>query len=87
MKVYAILVAVCIVAGSAVKVDLIWNMADCFNSAMVIPNIIGLFALSKVVKEVHKDYFNNFKPKQKKSSQHFSMKEVEKPTSSKVKKK
>ena len=29
---------------------------------------------------------NNFKPKQKKSSQHFSMKEVEKPTSSKVKK-
>lgn len=28
---------------------------------------------------------NNFKPKQKKSSQHFSMKEVEKPTSSKVK--
>ena len=64
VKVYAILVAVCIVAGSAVKVDLIWNMADCFNSAMVIPNIIGLFALSKVVKEVHKDYFNNFKPKQ-----------------------
>ena len=33
---------------------------------MVIPNIIGLFALSKVVKEVHKDYFNNFKPKQMK---------------------
>lgn len=66
VKVYAILVAVCIVAGSAVKVDLIWNMADCFNSAMVIPNIIGLFALSKVVKEVHKDYFNNFKPKQMK---------------------
>jgi len=65
VKVYAILVAVCIVAGSAVKVDLIWNMADCFNSAMVIPNI-GLFALSKVVKEVHKDYFNNFKPKQMK---------------------
>ena len=28
VKVYAILVAVCIVAGSAVKVDLIWNMAD-----------------------------------------------------------
>ncbi len=27
---------------------------------MVIPNILALFALSKVISQVHKDYFNNF---------------------------
>lgn len=64
VKIYAVLVCVCIVAGSAVKVDLIWNMADCFNSAMVVPNIIGLLALSGMVKKVHNDYFQNFKPNQ-----------------------
>jgi len=43
------------------------------------------FRARSIVKE--KEYEgNNFKPKQKKSSQHFSMKEVEKSSSSKVKK-
>ena len=32
---------------------------------MVVPNIIGLLALSGMVKKVHDDYFNNFLPKQK----------------------
>lgn len=65
IKIYAVLVCVCIVLGSAVKVELVWNMADCFNSMMVIPNMIGLFALTGVVKSVHKDYKTNF-VKQKK---------------------
>lgn len=67
VKVYAVLVAVCIVAGAGQKVNLIWNMADCFNSAMVIPNVIGLWALSGMVKKVHNDYFHNFKPNQLKN--------------------
>lgn len=67
VKVYAVLVAVCIIAGAGQKVDLIWNMADCFNSAMVIPNVIGLWALSSMVKKVHNDYFHNFKPNQLKN--------------------
>lgn len=56
VKVYAVLVALCIVGGSAQKVDLIWNMSDCFNSAMVIPNVIALVALTSMVKKVHKEY-------------------------------
>ena len=67
VKVVAVLLAVCIVAGAGQKVDLIWNMADCFNSAMVIPNVIGLWALSGMVKKVHNDYFHNFKPNQLKN--------------------
>lgn len=60
VKIYAVLVAVCVILGSLAQVDLVWNMADCFNSMMVLPNIIGLFALSGVIRKVHDDYFNNF---------------------------
>lgn len=67
VKFYAILVAVCIIAGAGQKVDLIWNMADCFNSAMVIPNVIALWALSGMVKKVHNDYYQNFRPNQLKN--------------------
>ncbi|MBU3877076.1 sodium:alanine symporter family protein [Faecalicatena sp. AGMB00832] len=62
VKVYTVLVCVCVVLGSVAKVSLVWDMADCFNSMMVIPNIIGLLFLSKMVKSVHDDYYHNFKP-------------------------
>ncbi|XCP83839.1 sodium:alanine symporter family protein [Roseburia hominis] len=65
VKIYAVLVCVCVILGSLGEVSIVWNMADCFNSLMVIPNIIGLVFLWKVVKEVHDDYYKNFLPKQK----------------------
>lgn len=65
VKFYTVLVCICIVLGSCAKVALVWNMADCFNSLMVIPNIIGLLFLSKAVKSVHNDYYKNFKNKTK----------------------
>ena len=68
VKIYAVLVAVCVFLGSLAEVELVWNMADCFNSLMVIPNIIGLFGLSAMVKKVHDDYFHNFLPNQKKKA-------------------
>ena len=57
IKFYIPLVCLCVVAGSLGEVNLVWNMADCFNSMMVVPNIIGLLALSKVIQNVHNDYF------------------------------
>lgn len=66
IKIYALLVCVCIIAGSAVKVDLVWDMADCFNSMMVLPNMVGLFALTGMVKKVHADYEKNHWVKKKK---------------------
>lgn len=65
VKIYAGVVAVCIFLGSLAEVDIVWNLADCFNAFMVVPNIIALFALTNVVKQVHKDYFENFKNKKK----------------------
>lgn len=58
---YSILVAICIFLGSLAEVKLVWNMADMFNSMMVIPNILALFALSMLIKKIHDDYYNNFK--------------------------
>ena len=48
-KVYACIVVVCIIIGSTLKVDVVWNMSDMFNGLMVIPNLMGLLALSGVV--------------------------------------
>lgn len=62
VKPYIILVCVFIILGSLVKVTTIWNMSDCFNSLMVVPNIIGVFALTGVVKKTYKDYRENFLP-------------------------
>ena len=61
IKPYSFLVALCVFAGSLAEVDLVWNMADLFNSLMVLPNIIGLFALTKIIVGLKNDYYHNFK--------------------------
>ena len=65
VKIYSIIVCICVALGSLQEVELVWNMADCFNSMMVIPNFIGLIFLSGTIKKVHDDYFKNFKNKSK----------------------
>ena len=66
VKIYSIIVCICVALGSLQEVELVWNMADCFNSMMVILNAIALVALSGLVKKTHDDYYNNFLPNQKK---------------------
>jgi len=61
VKVYSVIVAVCVFLGSLAEVELVWTMQDTFNSLMVIPNILALFALSGVIRQVHDDYFKNHK--------------------------
>ncbi len=61
VKIYSVIVAVCVFLGSLAEVELVWTMQDTFNSLMVIPNILALFALSGVIKQVHDDYFKNKK--------------------------
>ena len=36
VKIYSIIVCICVALGSLQEVELVWNMADCFNSMMVI---------------------------------------------------
>ena len=56
VKIYAVLVCVMIIVGSALKVELVWDMADAFNGMMVIPNLIALLALTGVVVKVSGEY-------------------------------
>ncbi|SHN49812.1 alanine/glycine:cation symporter family protein [Desulfitobacterium chlororespirans] len=53
---YAILVAVFVGVGCALKVDLVWNLADLFNGLMVIPNILALIILGGVVARLTKNW-------------------------------
>ena len=55
IKVYALLVVLFVIAGSAQQVDLVWNLSDLFNGLMVIPNLLGLLALSGLVVKLAKD--------------------------------
>lgn len=56
VKVYGILVCICVFLGTLGEVSIVWNMSDMFNGLMVIPNLIGLLALTGVVKSVHNEY-------------------------------
>ena len=56
VKPYAIIVCACIICGCALKVDLVWAMADMFNGLMVIPNLMGLLALTGVATDLIKDF-------------------------------
>lgn len=49
VKIYSIIVCICVALGSLQEVELVWNMADCFNSMMVIPNAIALVALLSLI--------------------------------------
>ncbi len=55
VKIYSALVVVCVVVGSALKVDLVWNLSDLFNGLMVFPNLIALIALSGVVAKMARE--------------------------------
>ena len=42
---FTIIVVICIICGSLLKVDLVWNLSDLFNALMVLPNILALLFL------------------------------------------
>ena len=46
---YSVIAIVFIFLGSCLKNDLVWELTDFFNYLMVLPNVIALFALSKIV--------------------------------------
>ncbi len=55
-KVYSLLVVACIIIGSALKLELVWDLVDFFNGLMVIPNAMALLALSGLVVKICKKY-------------------------------
>ena len=56
VKIYAVIVVLCVAVGSTLKVDLVWNMSDMFNGLMVLPNLIALVPCVGIVKKLTKEY-------------------------------
>jgi AGCS family alanine or glycine:cation symporter len=63
LNIYRALVIVFIVLGSALKVELVWELADTFNGLMVIPNLIALLGLGALVKKTLNNYEDDFEDK------------------------
>ena len=57
---YRIIVIICIIVGSLQEVEIVWSLADIFNSLMVIPNLIAIVWLSFEVKNLLQDYNKKF---------------------------
>ncbi len=55
-RVYRILFILAIFFGSIIQLDVIWNIADCMNALMTIPNLVALLLLSGVVARETKKY-------------------------------
>ncbi len=56
---YRILFIVALFFGSIINLDIIWNIADCMNALMAIPNLIALLLLSGVAASETKKYLWN----------------------------
>lgn len=57
--VYRVLYIVALFIGSVASLGMVWNIADCFNALMAIPNLISLLLLSGVVAHETKKYLWN----------------------------
>lgn len=58
---YRILFIVVLFFGSIIGLDVIWNIADCMNALMAIPNLIALLLLSGVAARETREYFGKKK--------------------------
>ena len=47
--VYRVLYIAAIFIGSVIELDLVWNLADCMNALMAIPNLLSLLLLSGII--------------------------------------
>lgn len=55
-KIYALLVILFVVAGSCLKVTLVWDMSDMFNGLMVLPNLLALIGGSQIVVRLTREH-------------------------------
>lgn len=68
IRFFQILVLGFVIFGTSLKVDLVWAMADLFNGLMIIPNLIGVLALSGLVIKILADYETDFEKKSSEKS-------------------
>ncbi len=55
-KVYRVIFVVMIISGAVMTSSLAWDMSDTFNGLMMIPNLVGVLALTPLVIKITKNY-------------------------------
>ncbi|RMG68736.1 MAG: sodium:alanine symporter family protein [Calditrichaeota bacterium] len=45
--------------GAVAKLELVWSLADVFNGLMAFPNLVGLLALTPIIVQETRSYFQN----------------------------
>ena len=63
VKVYKVIHLVMILFGALLTSSLAWDISDTFNGLMMIPNLIGVIALSGLVAKITKNYLDRVKGK------------------------
>ena len=44
--------------GASMQMDLVWCLSDTFNGLMMLPNLVGVLALSKQAEQITRNYFD-----------------------------
>lgn len=57
-KIYKVIFVLMIVSGALMSSSLAWDISDTFNGLMMVPNLIGVVALSPVVVRITRNYIN-----------------------------
>ena len=58
VKVYKVMFVLMIASGAIMTSSLAWDISDTFNGFMMVPNLIGVVALSPLVIKITKNYVN-----------------------------
>ena len=58
VKVYKVIFVLMIMSGAVMTSSLAWDISDTFNGLMMVPNLIGVVALSPLVVKVTRNYVN-----------------------------
>ena len=54
--IYKVVFVVMVFFGSTMELSLAWDLSDTFNGLMMIPNLIGVLALSPIVAKITANY-------------------------------
>ena len=57
-RIYKVVFVCMTVVGATMKLGLAWDLSDTFNGLMMIPNLIGVLALSGTVVAITRNYFD-----------------------------
>jgi len=58
VKIYKVIFVVMIISGAVMTSSLAWDISDTFNGLMMIPNLIGVVALSPLVARICQNYID-----------------------------